>query len=289
MRDLYRLQQQVLDRKRPVADRTYLDAFRRRTFADHDVVETFHEYTKADAVWKDRARRSRGELERAVGDVRSRVDLDYAAGEVVDLPTDVEVDARLDEALLGSRPGTEQSVSRRDVARMLEFAVGRIPRDRSSTRPYPSLGTLHPCEVYLAVLDVEDLPTGLYHYDGRGYRLRRLDVGGDRDVREGVRDALELSGDREERVGDGAVVAVVTGVFWRARVEHGPRGYRYTLQGSGHVVQNLLLTARATGLRASPHVGFDDDAVNDLLGLDGVDEAALHAAVVGHGDGREDG
>jgi nitroreductase len=50
---------------------------------------------------------------------------------------------------------------------------------------------------------------------------------------------------------------------------------------AGHVGQNVCLTATALGLGACPVEGFVEDRINDLLGLDGVEETALYLLVLG--------
>lgn len=287
MNGLHHIQQQVLDRKRPIEDRDYLDAFRRRTFTEPDFAEVFHEYTKIDAIWKHRARRTRETVERATGDVEATLEPDYAVGDVVELPDDVGLDAEFEEAVHGSRDAnpTERSVSKRDLAALL--GVSLSSREGSSSRAYPSFGAHYPCEVYLAVLDVDDLGTGLYHYNPKRHRLRRLPRDANCSLEEVVDEAYLGPAESSTAAADSDVVVLVSSAFWRARLEHGPRGYRYALQESGHLMQNLLLAARATGVRARPRVEFKDSTLNAMCDLDGVDEAVVHTATIGRSTRKE--
>ncbi|HEY68776.1 MAG TPA: SagB/ThcOx family dehydrogenase, partial [Thermoflexia bacterium] len=59
------------------------------------------------------------------------------------------------------------------------------------------------------------------------------------------------------------------------------RAYRYVLLEAGHIGQNLYLAATSMGLGACAVGAFLDDDLNDLLGLDGKDEAALYIISVG--------
>jgi SagB-type dehydrogenase family enzyme len=78
-----------------------------------------------------------------------------------------------------------------------------------------------------------------------------------------------------------AAVIVVSAVFWRSRFKYGLRGYRFVLLEAGHVAQNILLAAAALGLAAVPLGGFYDRRVDELLGVNGVDESALYLLCVG--------
>ena len=51
---------------------------------------------------------------------------------------------------------------------------------------------------------------------------------------------------------------------------------------AGHVGQNLYLAATSMGLGACAVGAFLDDTLNDLLGLDGMEEAALYVVSVGN-------
>jgi SagB-type dehydrogenase family enzyme len=70
-------------------------------------------------------------------------------------------------------------------------------------------------------------------------------------------------------------------MFWRSRFKYGLRGYRFTLLEAGHLVQNVLLSCTALGLAAVPIGGFYDRPVDELLGVDGVNESVVYAVSLG--------
>jgi SagB-type dehydrogenase family enzyme len=63
--------------------------------------------------------------------------------------------------------------------------------------------------------------------------------------------------------------------------KYGERGYRYALLDAGHLAQNILLCCSSLGLAAMPTCAFADDELNELLGLDGCNEAAIYAIALG--------
>jgi SagB-type dehydrogenase family enzyme len=63
--------------------------------------------------------------------------------------------------------------------------------------------------------------------------------------------------------------------------KYGNRGMRYILLDAGHICQNTLIAAEATGCGGCPVAAFYDDEVNALLGIDSKEETVLYAASVG--------
>ena len=142
-----------------------------------------------------------------------------------------------------------------------------------SFRSVPSGGALYPLELYVACHRVETLDPALYHYDPLRHGLELL-----RSL-----DPAETASvtPYDELVGPSAAVVLVTGVFWRSRFKYGPRAYRFTLIEAGHVGQNIALAAAALDLATVPLGGFFDRRADELLGLDGLSEAALYLFPLG--------
>jgi SagB-type dehydrogenase family enzyme len=122
-------------------------------------------------------------------------------------------------------------------------------RRRYEFRTYSSAGALYPIELYVASAD------GLFYFHPRDLGLKRL-----RD--EDVRDAF----------GGGETVLALTGTLGRTAWKYGERGYRHLFWDAGTMLANLLELAPG---EARVLTGFVDDKVNRLLGVDGVEEAAL--------------
>ncbi|MDQ5820929.1 MAG: SagB/ThcOx family dehydrogenase [Actinomycetota bacterium] len=154
-----------------------------------------------------------------------------------------------------------------------ELGVG-VPGPGPPLRAVPSGGGLFPLEVYVLPWRVRALPLALYHFDPLRRVLERLRSG---DLEGDVRAATVY---HDLALGCGALF-LVAGVFWRTRFKYGLRGYRFALLECGHLAQNILLAATALGLGSVPIGGFYDRRVDELLGLDGVNESALYAVAVG--------
>jgi SagB-type dehydrogenase family enzyme len=137
-----------------------------------------------------------------------------------------------------------------ELERLLRLGAGVVRRRRGyDFRAYSSAGALYPIEVYVATAD------GLFHFHPRKLGLARLRS-------EDVRGAL----------GGGEVVLCLTGILRRTAWKYDARGYRHLFWDAGTMLANLLELAPG---EARLLTGFVDDEVNAVLGVDGVDEAAL--------------
>jgi SagB-type dehydrogenase family enzyme len=158
----------------------------------------------------------------------------------------------------------------------LTFAVQHwidIDGERVPLRTSPSGGARHSVEAYVAVLDIDGIDAGTYHYCPDRHALLRLD-----DARP---DAAQLfpAGSGFDRAG---AIVLATSVFGRVQRKYeSPRAYRVVLLETGHFCQTFCLVATSLGLAPFCTAAFADDAVDRLLRIDGIGEAALYAMGVG--------
>lgn len=184
---------------------------------------------------------------------------------------------------------TEEAIQRRRSARAYSgtpmtldelsrvlFAMGGINGERwgNRLRTAPSSGALFPIEAYPVVHNVEGLSPGVYHYGVDNHSLAQLRAA---DLREHV----VQQGLMQEFLGQCNVVIFLTIMLQRMRFKYQDRSYRYGLIEAGHLGQNIYLAATSMGLGACAVGAFMDDSINALLGLDGVEEAALYMLAVG--------
>jgi SagB-type dehydrogenase family enzyme len=166
-----------------------------------------------------------------------------------------------------------------ELAKVLHMAYG-MNRDNAGTpfpRPFravPSGGALYPLELYVAAARVDGLQAGLYHFDPEDHELDRL-WGEERAQRVA---ACFVQSDLAHEC---AAVVLLSAVFVRSVFKYGDRGYRFALIESGHVAQNAILCAAGLGLTAVPVGGYDDRALDELLGFDGLSESTIYALLLG--------
>lgn len=159
------------------------------------------------------------------------------------------------------------------LSRLLHAAQG-ITEPRRKFRAAPSAGALYPIELYPVVHDVAGLERGIYHYAVQAHELETLEQGD-------FRGAVTRAGLYQRFLGQANVCFVLSAIFQRTRWKYHERAYRYVLLEAGHIGQNLYLAATSMGLGACAVGAFFDDQLNDLLGLDGAEEAVLYVISVG--------
>jgi len=177
------------------------------------------------------------------------------------------------EARRSVRDYAAEPLSVEELARLVHAAQG-ITEPRWGFRAAPSAGALYPIELYAVVHDVTGLEPGIYHYAVREHALERMQAGD-------FRAAVTRAGLGQAFLGQAGVCLVLSAVFQRTRWRYRERTYRYVMLEAGHVVQNVYLAATAMGLGACAVGAFLDGALNEMLGLDGVAEAAVYVVSVG--------
>ncbi len=163
-----------------------------------------------------------------------------------------------------------------ELSDVLFLATG-ISADRwgNARRTAPSSGALYPIECYAVVHNVDGVERGVYHYAIRDHQLELVRAG---DMRAAVVDqAIE-----QEFLGECGAVLFLTQIMQRMRPKYQDRSYRYGLLEAGHIGENGYLAAASLGLGACGVGAFMDDQINDMLGVDGVEEAAVYMLAVGH-------
>lgn len=137
-------------------------------------------------------------------------------------------------------------------------------------------GALYHIELYLICGDVsatqgQGLSAGVYHLAVDDYSARALRRG---DYRGAVAQALG----RNERA---QATFLFTSTYWRNAWKYGARTYRHCFWDGGTMLANLLATAAAFGIPARVNTGFADGPINQLLGLNTREEAALFVVELG--------
>ncbi|MBI4305582.1 MAG: SagB/ThcOx family dehydrogenase [Chloroflexi bacterium] len=175
-----------------------------------------------------------------------------------------------------SPPRTSASVDLATVATLLYAGYGVTEGNGNvhRRRTAPSAGGLYPLDWYVAARDIAGVGAGIYHYDPLDHLLEPC-AGADSLVH---LESAVLSPDLVRRT---AAVVLVTALFARSREKYGLRAYRFVLLEAGHAMQNFLLMAACLGAHATPIGGYFDSEIDEVLGINGVDESTIYAASVG--------
>lgn len=180
------------------------------------------------------------------------------------------------------RPRLEPDrLTQESLAHILYYSAGitrvrEFDGERFDFRAYASAGALYPIEVYAVAGDLEDLKAGVYHYHPRHHALRRL--------REGdLRGSLVAATANEPIIAAAPLTLLFSGIPWRTMWKYEARGYRHLYWDSGMMLANLFEVCEPMGVAAELVLGFVDEKVARLLGLDGRHELPLALVALGRG------
>ena len=183
---------------------------------------------------------------------------------------DKSLKAVLDNQVAGD--SLQRPLDFQDLATILMLANGITAQKRYGTQTHfyrssPSAGALYPNEIYVAAQEVDGLTPGTYNYqvmDGSLVELRKGYTG------HLVERALTRKGSSLP-----AASLLITGIYFRSAWKYRARAFRYVLLDAGHLIENLVLAARACGVAYTVHYNFDDRALEHLVGIDPEREACL--------------
>lgn len=207
----------------------------------------------------------------------------YTGVPVQDLPTEFLRPAL--NALVSIRGGVskEKASTRMGVdtlAELLFFSAGitrefKVPgRGTFYMRAAPATGALYPVELYVVCRNLEGLEAGVYHFSPGDFSLSRLRSG------DWTSALSSYAGSRAD-ISAAPASIVLTSIAWRNSWKYQARSYRHWFWDGGVIAANLLATVNSVGLRSSVVLGFEDEAVNRLLGLRARQEAAIAICPVG--------
>ncbi len=149
------------------------------------------------------------------------------------------------------------------------------PFHGNAYRNVPSAGCRHALETYLGVLNVEGLPPGIYRYLPLTHELL-FEFAEDLLPEKMVEASLG-----QPYPGRAAVTFIWVAIPHRMEWRYDLAAHKVILLDAGHVCQNLYLACEAIGAGTCAIGAYDQERLDQLLGLDGEDEFAIYLAPVG--------
>ncbi|MDD4356584.1 MAG: SagB/ThcOx family dehydrogenase [Smithellaceae bacterium] len=153
--------------------------------------------------------------------------------------------------------------------------IRRILSAESALRTVPSAGARHSLETYLVVNRVHTLSAGLYRYlpfDGQLAQLRL-------DAQIGHKAAMACFG--QDFIATSAVTFFWTAIPERMEWRYDLAAHKVIAIDAGHVCQNLYLAGQTIGAGVCAVAAYDQQACDELLGVDGDEEFTIYLAPVG--------
>lgn len=154
--------------------------------------------------------------------------------------------------------------------------IKEIKGDNYATiRTVPSGGARHAFETYLAVLNVDGLEKGIYHYLPLDHSLELVTVV------ENIENKVSDSLCEQKFAAKSSVVFYYSAVTYRSEWRYLLESHKVMLLDAGHVMQNLYLSCGAIGCGTCAIAAFNQELADNLLKLDGKDEFVIYAAPIG--------
>jgi SagB-type dehydrogenase family enzyme len=165
------------------------------------------------------------------------------------------------------------------LVQMLYYSAGitkvkLVPGGEILFRAASCTGALYEIELYLVCSDLPGLSSGVYHFNPQDMSLRQLRAGDYRGT------MLRATG-HEPAIADAPITIICTGTYWRNAWKYQARTYRHFGWDNGTILANLLASSVALELPARVVMGFVDEDVNRLLGLDLDREVAFSLVALG--------
>jgi len=140
----------------------------------------------------------------------------------------------------------------------LLWAAGGVT-DPEGLRSVPSAGATYPLEIFAAIGNVTDVPSGLYHYDPEQNGIALLSAGD-------LRPQLARAAMGQSMIADAALTIILAANHQGTAARYGDRSARYIHNEVGHSGQNIYLAAESLGLGTCAVGAFHDSEVKKILG-----------------------
>lgn len=176
------------------------------------------------------------------------------------------------------RQFTEIPISLEELA-FLCWSVAGVheigPKNIWTKRTSPSGGARHPFETYLVIQRVNGLEPGIYRYSGLSHQLILVKTG---------KDYCQYLADNamQSFVKGSAVVFIWTVVPYRNEWRYIFTSAREMAMDIGHYCENLYLAAESLGAGTCGVASYEQDLLDEMLEVDGIDEFTIYIAPVGN-------
>lgn len=151
----------------------------------------------------------------------------------------------------------------------------RKQKEHVTLRTVPSAGNRHALETYVAVFRVTGLEEGIYRYLPSTHEL----------VLESRPDQLSAklaeAALHQPFAGLSAATFIWTAIPYRMEWRYAEASYKVIALDAGHVCQNLYLACESIGAGTCAIAAYHQQAVDDLLEVDGEEEFTVYLSPVG--------
>ncbi len=170
----------------------------------------------------------------------------------------------------------DESLSLKELSFLLWSTQGidEIRGDNyASIRPVPSAGARHPFETYLLINNVDGLDRGIYRYLPFTHELLL--------TKDEIGVKLEKIAFRQKFVAIAPVLFIWSCIPYRGEWRYSVASHKAMLLDAGHICQNLYLASESIGSGTCAIAAYDQEGIDELIGVDGEDEFVVYMSPVG--------
>jgi len=169
----------------------------------------------------------------------------------------------------------DQELSIEELSFLLYATQGIRETGRHCFRTVPSAGARHSFETYLSIGNVDGMENGLCRYLPEDHSLLQIHTD------ENITLKTASASFNQMFIADSSVVFIWTTIPYRMEWRYGPAAHRVIAFDIGHICQNLYLACEGIGGGTCGIGAYDQERIDDLIGVDGEEEFAIYLAPVG--------
>lgn len=157
-----------------------------------------------------------------------------------------------------------QKLNKESLSNFLELSLAlsawkKAGDARWSLRINPSSGNLHPTEAHLILPELDEVQSGIYHYNPLLHMLEK---------RAALTDNLWT--ELESVFNGNGFYLAFSSIFWRESWKYGERAFRYCNHDIGHALACISFSANLLGWKVHTLNDLSDEQLNKILGFDHV-------------------
>ncbi|MBF0450084.1 MAG: SagB family peptide dehydrogenase, partial [Candidatus Magnetomorum sp.] len=173
---------------------------------------------------------------------------------------------------------TEKSISLENLSFLLWATQGmrKTKSKHNNFRTVPSAGCRHAIETYIAAFRVEGIEKGIYRYLPMSHELVEVAKYNNLET------LINRSTLNQIFCTRGALTFIWTTIPERMEWQYAEASYKAIALDTGHICQNLYLACEAIGAGACALASYDQELIDNVIGLSGDEEFTIYLASVGY-------
>jgi len=175
-------------------------------------------------------------------------------------------------------PSKQKQIDLKVLSQILFFSAGITRKMKVNDTVYymraaSATGALYPIEIYLVCQKIQNLDAGVYHFCPADFTLTQLRKGDFRSI-------LYTATGNNKKLIQAPITLIFTSIAWRNSWKYQARSYRHWFWDAGVILANFLALCNNNLFSSEIILGYQDELINNLLGVQNQKEAAIALASI---------